>query len=93
MTPILSGGDVAPRGPRKNRNGEINAIARVVRQRQAKDKKLALLDGLKLVNDPLYLLPTDVLHPNVAGELRMADGVAASLKPMLTKKGSVKSSR
>ncbi len=98
VTPILSGGDVAPRGPRKNRNGEIqqdyrNAIARVVRQRQAKDKNLALLDGLQLVNDPLYLLPTDVLHPNVAGELRIADGVAASLKPMLTKKGSVNSSR
>ena len=98
MTPILSGGDVAPRGPRKNRNGEIqqdyrNAIARVLRQRQAKDKNLALLDGLQLVNDPLYLLPTEVLYPNVAGELLMADGVAASLKPMLTKEGSVNSSR
>jgi lysophospholipase L1-like esterase len=31
----------------------------------------------------IYLLPTDVVHPNVAGSLRMADAVAAALKPVL----------
>ena len=95
VTPILSGGDL---GPRKNRNGDTpqdyrNAIQRVVKQRQAKDKNLHFLDGLQLVNDPIYLLPTDVLHPNVAGELRMADGVAASLKPILPKKGASNATR
>ncbi len=63
-----------------------NAIGRVAQQRQPKDKNIHFLDGLELVNDLIYLLPTDVIHPNVAGELRMADGVAAALKPILPKK-------
>jgi lysophospholipase L1-like esterase len=87
-TPILSAGDL---GPTRNRNNEIpqdyrNAIARLVKERQARDKNLHFLDGLQLVNDPIYLLPTDVVHPNVAGSLRMADGVAASLKSILPAK-------
>jgi lysophospholipase L1-like esterase len=95
ITPILAGGDL---GPRKNRNGEIpqdyrNAIQRVVKQRQSRDRHLHFLDGLQLVNDQIYLLPTDVVHPNVAGELRMADGIAASLKPILPKKGASNATR
>jgi lysophospholipase L1-like esterase len=88
VTPILTANDL---GPRKNRNGEIpqqyrDAIQRVVTARQARDKNLYFLDGLQLVNDPLYLLPTDVVHPNVAGMLRMADGIAESLKRILPRK-------
>ena len=69
-------------------NGEIpqdyrNAITQVVRQRQASDRNLHLLDGLQLINDPLYLWVTDVVHPNDAGSQRMADGVASALKPLL----------
>jgi lysophospholipase L1-like esterase len=74
--------------PTKNKNGETpqdyrNAITRVVRQRQTSDRNLHLLDGLQLINDPLYLWVTDVVHPNDAGSQRMADGVAAALKPLL----------
>jgi lysophospholipase L1-like esterase len=43
---------------------------------------LHLLDGLA-INDPLYLWVTDVVHPNDAGFQRMAEGVAAALKPLL----------
>jgi lysophospholipase L1-like esterase len=85
MTPILNRSDLKPT---KNKNGEIpqdyrNAITQVVRQRQASDRNLHLLDGLQLINDPLYLWVTDVVHPNDAGSQRMADGVAAALKPLL----------
>lgn len=38
-----------------------DALAAVVRQRQAKDKNIHFLDGPQLINDPLYLLPTDVV--------------------------------
>jgi lysophospholipase L1-like esterase len=85
MTPILNRFDLKPT---KNKNGEIpqdyrNAITQVVRQRQASDRNLHLLDGLQLINDPLYLWVTDVVHPNDAGSQRMADGVAGALKPLL----------
>ena len=85
MTPILNRFDLKPT---KNKNGEIpqdyrNAITQVVRQRQASDRNLHLLDGLQLINDPLYLWVTDIVHPNDAGSQRMADGVAAALKPLL----------
>jgi lysophospholipase L1-like esterase len=85
ITPILSRSDI---GPQKNRNGEIpqdyrNAIRQAVERLQKTDRKLYLLDGLKLINDPLYLLVTDRVHPNMAGSLRMADGIAAVLKPLL----------
>src|SRR5262245_2300215 len=84
-TPILNRFDLKPT---KNKNGEIpqdyrNAITRVVRQRQTSDQNLHLLDGLQLINDPIYLWVTDVVHPNDAGSQRMADGVAAALKPLL----------
>ena len=74
----------------KNRNGEgpqdyRNAISRVVRARQAKDKNLFLIDGMTFFNDPLYLLPTDMVHPNNAGEQKMADGVVAVLKPIVAR--------
>lgn len=87
VTPILNRSD---EGPRKNRNDHIpqdyrNAIARVVQHRQKSDRYLHLLDGLKLINDPLYLMVTDAVHPNVAGSLRMADGIAAVLKTLLTR--------
>jgi lysophospholipase L1-like esterase len=41
------------------------------------------MDGLQLINDRIYLWVTDVVHPNDAGMQRMADGVAAALKPLL----------
>ena len=44
---------------------------------------MQLLDGLKLINDRIYLWVTDVVHPNDAGTQRMAEGVAATLKPLL----------
>ena len=85
MTPIFNRLDLKPT---KNKNGEIpqdyrNAITQIVRQRHASDRNLHLLDGLQLINDPLYLWVTDVVHPNDAGSQRMADGVAAALKPLL----------
>ncbi len=85
VTPIFHRSDVKPT---KNKNGETppdyrNAISRGVRQRQNSDRNLHLLDGLQLINDSLYLWVTDVVHPNDAGSQRMADGVAAALKPLL----------
>jgi lysophospholipase L1-like esterase len=57
LTPILNRSDLKPT---RNKSGEIpqdyrDAITRIVRQRQKSDSKLHLLDGLKLINDPLYL--------------------------------------
>jgi lysophospholipase L1-like esterase len=82
LTPILHRSDLKPT---KNKNGEIpkdyrEAIKRVVRERQKSDSNLHLVDGLKLINDPLYLWVTDVVHPNDAGFQRMAEGVAVALK-------------
>ena len=36
-----------------------------------------------MINDSLYLLATDNVHPNDAGMHRIAKGVAAALKPIL----------
>ncbi len=85
MTPILNRFDIKPE---KNKNGETpqayrDAITRVVQQRQGSDRDLQLLDGLQLINDRIYLWVTDVVHPNDAGTQRMAEGVAAALKPLL----------
>src|SRR5258706_6714602 len=85
MTPILNRFDLKPT---RNANGEIpkdyrDAIADVVKRRQRTDKNLHFLSGLELVNDPIDLLVTDLVHPNDAGAQHMANGVAAKLKPLL----------
>jgi len=85
LTPILNRFDLKPT---RNNNGEIpkdyrDAIATVVKRRQTTDKNLHFLSGLALVNDPIYLWVTDLVHPNDAGTQRIADGVAAALKPLL----------
>jgi lysophospholipase L1-like esterase len=94
MTPIFHRSD---HFGLKNKNGEgpqdyRNAISKVVRARQGKDKNLYLLDAMTFFKDPLYLLPTDMVHPNNAGEQKMADGVVAVLKPILTKLSGQKDS-
>jgi len=85
VTPILNRADLDHGG---NRNGERpelyrEGITRVIRQRQRSDKNLHLADGLAMVNDPLFLLVTDRVHPNDAGMHRIANGVADALKPIL----------
>lgn len=83
-TPILNRADLDRGG---NQNGERpdlyrDGITRVVKARQKSDKNLHLADGLAMVNDPLFLLVTDRVHPNDAGMNRIANGVAAALKPL-----------
>jgi lysophospholipase L1-like esterase len=85
ITPILNRLDLIPGG---NQNGEMpqayrEGIARVVRERQRTDQNLYFLDGLSMVNDPLHLLVTDTVHPNDLGMHRIAQGIAAALKPLL----------
>lgn len=85
ITPILNRLDLTRGG---NQNGEMpkayrEGISHVVRQRQSSDKNLYLLDGLSMVDDPLYLLVTDTVHPNDLGMHRIAEGVGAALKPLL----------
>ena len=85
ITPILTHQDIIRQ---KNKNGDLpqdyrNAIQQVVEQRREKDRHLYFLDGLKLINDPLYLLVIDQVHPNEGGSLKMAEGIAATLKPIL----------
>jgi lysophospholipase L1-like esterase len=89
ITPILNrldlkrGGNETGEKPKAYRDG----ITRVVRERQRSDANLYLLDGLAMVNDPLFLLVTDTVHPNDAGMHRIAEGVAAALKPILASLG------
>lgn len=85
FTPILNRADLEKGG---NPNGERpelyrEGIIRVVRRRMDADRNLHLADGLALVNDPLFLLVTDRVHPNDAGMNHIAKGVAAALKPIL----------
>ena len=85
ITPILNRADLKPSG---NQNGERpnayrDGIANVVQRRQKSDANLYLLDGLTMINDSLYLLVTDNVHPNDAGMHRIAKGVAAALQPIL----------
>jgi lysophospholipase L1-like esterase len=85
VTPILNRADLDRGG---NQNGERpelyrEGITRVIRQRQNSDGQLHLADGLTMVNDPLFLLVTDRVHPNDAGMHRIANGVAEALKPLL----------
>jgi lysophospholipase L1-like esterase len=85
ITPVLNRADLKRSG---NQNGERpnayrDGIAGVVRRRQKSDVNLYLLDGLTLIDDSLYLLVTDNVHPNDAGMHRIAKGVAAALQPIL----------
>lgn len=85
ITPILSENDLIAR---KNKNGELaqdyrDAIQKTVEERQKTDHHLYFLDGLKLINDPLFLMVIDHVHPNSAGSQRMAQGIAERLKPLL----------
>src|SRR6266576_2522812 len=85
VTPILNHTDITLK---KNRNGELpqdyrRAIQQVIEHRQKTDRNLLYLDGLKLINDPLYLMVIDQVHPNMAGSLRIADGIVGILKPKL----------
>ncbi len=84
ITPILNRLDLTG----GNQNGEMpqayrEAITHVVRERQRTDRNLPFLDGLSMEDDPLYLLVTDTVHPNDLGMHRIAEGVAAALKPLL----------
>jgi lysophospholipase L1-like esterase len=84
ITPIVNRLDLTGGNP----NGEMpnayrEAIARVVRRRQSSDKNVYFLDGLSMVDDPLYLLVTDTVHPNDLGMHRIAEGIAAALKPII----------
>jgi lysophospholipase L1-like esterase len=85
ITPILTHADIIHQ---KNRNGDLpqdyrDAIRQVVQRKQKSDPNLYFLDGLSLIHDPLYLLVTDQVHPNMAGSLKMAEGISEVLKPIL----------
>jgi lysophospholipase L1-like esterase len=86
ITPILNRLDLTG----GNQNGEMpqayrEGITRVVRERQKVDSNLYFLDGLSMVDDPLYLLVTDTVHPNDLGMHRIAEGVGAALASLLAK--------
>jgi len=89
VTPILNRADLDRGG---NQNGERpelyrEGIVSVVRQRQGFDKNLHLADGLSMVNNPLFLLVTDRVHPNDAGMHRIANGMVEALRPILARMG------
>lgn len=85
ITPILSENDLVSR---KNKNGELaqdyrNAIRKAVEERRKSDRHIYFMDGLDLINDPIFLMVIDHVHPNSAGSQRMAQGIAEKLKPLL----------
>jgi len=84
ITPILTHQDIIHE---KNKNGDLpqayrDAVHQLVEQRRQTDRNLYFLDGLSLINDPLYLMVIDQVHPNEGGSLKMAGGIAAVLKPI-----------
>jgi len=84
ITPILTHQDIVHE---KNKNGDLpqayrDAVHQLVEQRRQADRNLYFLDGLSLINDPLYLMVIDQVHPNEGGSLKMAEGIAAVLKPI-----------
>jgi lysophospholipase L1-like esterase len=85
ITPILTHQDIIQQ---RNKNGDLpqdyrNAIRQVIDERRQKDPALYFLDGRSLINDPLFLMVIDQVHPNEAGSLKMAEGISAVLKPIL----------
>jgi lysophospholipase L1-like esterase len=85
ISPILTHQDIIHQ---KNKNGDLpqdyrNTMRQVVEQRRQTDRNLYFLDGLSLINDPIYLMVIDQVHPNEGGSLKMAEGIAATLKPIL----------
>jgi lysophospholipase L1-like esterase len=85
ITPILTREDISRQ---RNKTGDSpqdyrNSIQQLVELRQQRDHNLYFIDGLRLVNDPLYLMVIDQVHPNEAGSLKMAEGIATTLKPIL----------
>jgi lysophospholipase L1-like esterase len=84
ITPILTHQDITQQ---RNKHGDLpqdyrNAIQQLVEQRRQKDRALYFLDGRSLINDPLYLMVIDQVHPNEAGSLKMAEGISALLRAM-----------
>ena len=85
ITPILTHQDIVQE---RNKNGDLpqayrDAVRQLVEQRRQKDRNRYFLDGLSLINDPLYLMVIDQVHPNEGGSLKMAAGIAEVLKPIL----------
>ncbi len=89
ITPILNRADLKRGGNQNDERPKAyrDGIARVVCDRQRADPNLFFLDGLSLVGDSLFLLVTDNVHPNDAGMHRIAEGLAAALKPILESLG------
>ena len=87
ITPILTHQDIIQQ---RNKNGDLpqeyrNAVQQLIEQRRQKDPALHFLDGRSLINDPLYLMVIDQVHPNEAGSLKMAEGISGVLRPLLQK--------
>jgi lysophospholipase L1-like esterase len=85
ISPIVTHQDIIHQ---KNKNGDLpqdyrNTMRQVVEQRRQTDRNLYFLDGLSLINDPIYLMVVDQVHPNEGGSLKMAEGIAVTLKPIL----------
>jgi len=85
ITPILNRADLQRGGNINGERPEVyrDGMTRIVRARQRTDANLHFLDGLSLINDPLFLLVSDNVHPNDAGMHRIARGVTAALRPLL----------
>ena len=81
---------------RKHQVSRIGGISAdvMVQLRHRRDRvRLDLLEAMTFFKDPRYLVPRDMVHPNNAGEQKMADGVVAVLRPILTKLSGQKDSQ